>query len=372
MKVKSKICLITYPRTSASIAPLTNVVDILNSVSSFLYLITGNDGEIIFKNRPNLKGCCIIYKSRSFILGKIAGHLKLQLRIMYEVVRVNKKVDCYIFFMGDSLLFPALICKITRKPVIWVIAGSLKNIFENDITLATKIFIKEENINYFIANRIVIYSTKLIKEWELGKYKSKISIAHEHFIDSDKFKNFKKINTREYVIGYLGRLSEEKGALNFIKAIPYVIKERDDVKFIVGGDGPLKRMIDSYIFENNLNAKVKLAGWISHEELPMFLNQLKLIVLPSYTEGLPNVMLEAMACGTPILAKSIGAIPDIIIDSENGFLMDDNSPICIALNILRALNYHDTDRISENGRMFIEKEFTFENAVANYREILNI
>ena len=68
---------------------------------------------------------------------------------------------------------------------------------------------------------------------------------------------------------------------------------------------------------------------------------LKLLVLPCYTEGLPNVMLDAMACGTLVLAISVGAIPDPIKNDETRFIMGDNSPECIARSVVKALNYRD-------------------------------
>ena len=180
----------------------------------------------------------------------------------------------------------------------------------------------------------------------------------------------KKFGERDNLVGYIGRLSEEKGTLNFVKAIPEISKEKDDLEFLIGGDGQLCDKIKKHLDENNLNDKVNLAGWIPHDKLPDYLNGLKLVVLPSYTEGLPNLMLEAMACGTPVLATPVGAIPDMITDEESGFILEDNSPECIAENVIRALEHPDLERIVKNARALVEREFTYEAAVERYRKIL--
>ena len=77
-----------------------------------------------------------------------------------------------------------------------------------------------------------------------------------------------------------------------------------------------------------------------------------------------------MACGTPVLATPVGGVPGVIKDGETGFIMENNSPECIAKNVMRALEHPNLDKIIKNARELVEKEFTYEAAVERYRKIL--
>lgn len=368
---KQNIGILTFPISEAGNIPLSNLVDIVHPLSNDIHLITGNDGYTIFKDDKRIHTHGIRHERGKNVFTRILKYIYTQLRISYKLAKISGNVDLWIFFFGgESLVLPMLTAKLLSKKVVLAFTGSpMQSLrFTNDnIFKPVEILLK---INCTLSNRIIIYSKNLIKDWNLEKYKNKIYIAHRHFIDFDKFRIKKKFDERENLIGYIGRLSEEKGVLNFVKSILEISKKKGVFKFLVGGDGQLRDKIEQYLDEKNLNDKVKLADWIPHDELQNHLNELKLVVLPSYTEGLPNLMLEAMACGTPVLATPVGAIPDIIEDGKTGFIMENNSPECIAENVTRALNYPNLDEIVKNARELVEKELTYKAAVERYRKII--
>jgi glycosyltransferase involved in cell wall biosynthesis len=112
--------------------------------------------------------------------------------------------------------------------------------------------------------------------------------------------------------------------------------------------------------------------WLPHHKLPLLLNKLRLLVLPSVTEGLPNVVLEAMACGTPVLATPVGAIPDIIKEGESGFLLKSNDPKHIAERIIELLNKPDLlEKVSVNAYNYVRENFSFEKTLDAWRKILS-
>jgi len=372
-----KVCLVTFPTAAigGGHVLVENFLRVLEPLTREIYLITGNyPDSAIFSPKIHLRNISHDSK-RQPILIRIPKYIVTQLRISYNLARVVKKTDVVIFFLGGPLLLPMLTAKLLGKRTLLIVTGSggesaKQQYRESSLSKAILPFALAvlEKLNYKIAGRIIVYSPSLAQEFGLERYKHKSSIAHEHFLDFDRFKIQKPLNERDNLVGYIGRLSQEKGILNLMEAIPKVAKTTDEAAFLIGGDGQLRPQVEKYT--NKLNNKVKFVGRIPHDEFPAHLNKLKLLVLPSYTEGLPHIMLEAMACGTPVLATPVGAIPDIIKDGETGFIMENNSPECIAENIVRAINHPNLEQIARNARALVEREFTYQAALERYRDIL--
>ena len=369
----SSIGLVISPINEASITPVSNYLAILSQFSD-LYVITGNGAEVLFeKNRgkSNIHVRFVNYPIESNVFLKVIRYVYGQLRYSYHIFRHSKDAEKWIFFTGgERMVLPIVTAHFLKKPVLLYMPGSAvrDGKFSKDPFLKMTEILSAITQN--IADRIILYSPALITEWNLEKYRHKILIAHRHFLDFNTFTVTTPLASRPPLIGYIGRLSGEKGVQHFIEALPTILNDRQDLRVLIGGDGELKDSIVATLQDEGFTARVDLPGWIPHDDLPGYLNQLRLLVLPSYTEGLPNIMLEAMACGTPVLATPVGAIPDVIVDGMTGFIMEDNHPECIAENVVRALNSPDLEKIAEAGRRFVGENFTFERVVERWKEVL--
>lgn len=370
-----RIAIVTFPGCSKNVPTiqLSNLIEIIRNISENFHVITGKAQYLVQKKKESEMN---IYYINNICfdssLLRIINYPYVQFRIAYELLKLKNKVDSVVFFIGgDTLIIPIILLRLLRKEIIILVAGSsIKSLESKKDTLHYGLRLLKF-VSCTCTDKILVYSESLIKDYSLEKWRKKIQIAHEHLIDFNKFRMLNEYQSRETIVGYVGRFSQEKGIMQLLSTIPAIIREKPEIKFILIGDGALKEEINQFISKNQLGNNVEMPGWIAHESLPMYLNQMKLLVIPSDTEGLPNIMLEAMACGTPVLATSVGAIPDFIIDGKTGFILENNSLECITDNVHRALNAHHLEQITEAGRRLVEDNFSFESTLAVWKDILN-
>jgi glycosyltransferase involved in cell wall biosynthesis len=318
----------------------------------------------------------IPYKYSSNFIFRLFNYVNLNMKIILKMRRRKENTNVYLFFGERGLVVPYFFGRLIGKKILWLLPSNFQTMayLENNSIINTlKINVQKipHVICYSLADYLIVYSPNLIREWKLEKYSKKILIAHEHFLDFTTFTVTIPLNTRPPLIGYIGRLSTEKGVHHFVQALPKILNNHKDLRVCIGGDGPLKGSIKTLLEEEGISDRIDLPGWISHDELPQYFNQLRLLILPSYTEGLPNIMLEAMACGTPVLTTPVGAIPDVIKDGITGFIMENNSQECITENVIRVLHHTNLSQIAENGKKFVEENYSFERTAGNWKEIIS-
>jgi len=230
-----------------------------------------------------------------------------------------------------------------------------------------RLFRALEEINFTLADLLVGYSENNITELGLHRWQNKMAYNGARFIDKKFFETIKETEQKEDIVGFIGRLTNDKGILNFVSAIPILLKKRR-ARFAIRGDGPLLDEAQERI--KPYQEFVTLAKLSPEAELSTYLSEFKLLVIPSYGETGPYKAVEAMACGAVVLATRVGFVPDVIEDGVTGFILEDNSPECIAENINRALNDSNLSRIAKNARELVRKNYTYESAVERYRKIL--
>jgi len=367
-----KIGVATVPISKSGIPPLSNLMEMLSTYSENLCLFTGNDGYTYFTSDPRFHVEGRVYPARgTSLLARFFHYFWIQITTARQIVSRRNDVDLWIFFFGGYRLhLPLVTAKLLKKQVILLLADSGGRHTESpdDIrSMLPKLF---GNFPYEHADKIIIYSPRLITDFHLESYGHKIHIAQEHFLDFNTFTVTTPFSKRPLLIGYLGRFSEEKGIQQFLKALPAILDNQKDLRILIGGDGPLRESVETSVEASKNSTRVDIPGWIDHNNLPGYLNQIRLLIIPSSTESGPITLLEAMACGTPVLATRVGMIPDIIRDGETGFILENNSPGCIVENVTRALSSPDLEKIAEAGRRFVVENYTFDSAVARWKNIL--
>lgn len=111
---------------------------------------------------------------------------------------------------------------------------------------------------------------------------------------------------------YVGNLKPGKGCLDLLESFPGLLQRQPDARLAFVGEGPAARVLRARAAELGVADRVLLAGGRTHDELPAWMHAASLLCLPSHNEGVPNVVLEAMACGLPVVASNVGGIPEVL------------------------------------------------------------
>ena len=358
---------------------LADTLNMLAPLAQDIYVISTMKPVIKPEQRVHviqMKG----YGQEESLAAKGAKFFFIQLKACAHLLRISRRIDIVMFATGSGLYFlPLLVARLSGAKTTFSATASYSQMAAHRYQkqflglggrLLPFLFRVLESVTFRLAGRILVQSESAVSFLGLGKHRRKISVVSSRIIDTDDFSIQNDLEKRDH-IGYIGRLGGEKGVLNLVRALPLLAERQEKLSYLIGGDGPLLGQLKHELKTSPAYDRVTFTGWIPHSEMADYLNMLKLLVLPSYTEGLPGTALEAMACGTPVLATPVGAVPDFIKDGETGFIMENNSPECIAENIVRALNHPDLEQLARNARALVEREFTCGAAVEKYRKMLD-
>ena len=170
-------------------------------------------------------------------------------------------------------------------------------------------------------------------------------------------------------------LSPRKGQETLLEALSKLRDERHEVRLTIVGDGPSRRDIERRAEELGLNGAVTFAGAMGHDEVPRFYDEADAFCLPSFSEGVPVVLMEAMASGLPVVATNVMGVPELVADGC-GLLVAPARPDEIAEALARLGEDPKLRRkLGEAGRRKVQADFTLEHSAASleklFREVVS-
>jgi glycosyltransferase involved in cell wall biosynthesis len=204
------------------------------------------------------------------------------------------------------------------------------------------------------ADRVVVTTAEIAayvgKEYQINS--SKIRVI-PNYVETNRFRPQPLNKNERFRIGFVGRLATEKNLLALLASVRGL-----DVELCLVGYGPLHRELAQVSESMNINAN--FLGILPNQDLPRFLNSCDLFILPSLYEGHPKALLEAMACGLPVIGTRVSGIKELIRDGETGLLCE-TDPDSMRASIQRALGDPDLcKKLGINARKYIEDHFSLQ------------
>jgi len=180
------------------------------------------------------------------------------------------------------------------------------------------------------------------------------------------------VQGKEPTVLYVGRLASGKGLPELVSAARIVIDRHQDpaLRFVLVGRGPLLSRLCHLVSEAGLQGRFDFRGDIPVErrdELVRLYQRSSIFVLPSHHEGMSTALLEAMACGLPVVSTAVGGAPEVVVDGENGLLVRPRDPKALAEALLTLLaDDRLCQRLGRNAEATIERHHTWDAVGARY------
>lgn len=336
----------------------------LSKYFEIIYFFTyGGKNELSFQN--NLPQNIKILPNKWYIPGKLYSFL---LPFLYR--KELQDVDIYKTNQMSGA-WAALIAKYLFKKKLVVRCGYelLSLSLARSISRVKIIFLKfiEKKV-YASADNIILTSIgdkRFVTEM-FPENAKKIAIV-PNYVDTELFKPLDALVKEEGKIIYVGRLHSEKNLVSLVKAMVGL-----PVKLLMIGDGPLKKLLQN--LANSLGVALEVKGNIPNEQLPIEFRKSTVFVLPSFQEGCPKSLLEAMACGVACIGTDVAGINSVIVDGENGLLCAPDSE-SIHRTLLKLIsNKALQEYLGRGARKTIEEQFSldlvFMKELALYKNLL--
>lgn len=369
------VCVVTHPLGAAGENATRTLLDVLAAFTAVSLVTADLPEDSTIRDRYTVREMTKRSAGQNNVLIAMGRFALNQLRMCWAIQRQREEV--ILFFGSVSYVLPIAWARLLGRTVVVEPRGDVpltlrlawgRRMPTYIAYLLSRSVWLLERIGYRLADAIITYTPSMATELELGRFKQKLYPNGARFVDTEQFAPLTPFEERDQVVGYLGRIDEEKG-VRMLASIAESLSP--GVRFRFVGDGDLTPWLRDRLATELEAGQVELTGWVDHDAVPEELNQLRLLILPSSpTEGLPTTILESLACGTPVYATPVSGIPDVVRDGRTGFLMSQTDKDEIATEIERILDLDDLTEISARGRRLVEEEYDHSAAVNRYRAIL--
>lgn len=254
----------------------------------------------------------------------------------YDLIHLNPS------FNYGSLIRDGILLKIARdcgkKTIVFFRGFNMDNAMIVDKYLQKAFF-----INYCKVNSFALLASEF--EDQLRTWGFTQPIFLETTLVDDEFAKGFSIEDRVERIGngksvnllFLARIVKEKGVIETLGAFKLLMEKYSNLFLTMAGDGPFLRQTIQFAKSMGIDQRILFPGFVAGEAKNQIMTNSDIYIFPSYTEGMPNSVLEAMAFGMPVVATPVGGIKDILKDGENGFLLRHNTPASIADSVMRII-----------------------------------
>lgn len=194
-------------------------------------------------------------------------------------------------------------------------------------------------------------------------------------VDTERFRNAQPVDLSQFGIPpdtrtllFVGRLDPQKGPFLFLRAVESLVSTYRDFHVLIVGTGPLEEKLRERVVQTGVESRVHFAGW--RDDVPAIMKSVDALVLPSQWEGMPNVVLEAMAAGLPVLSTGVEGVTELIQNHQTGLIVEPDSLSALAGGIAIMLSDpHQTRELGIAAQQFVSKHFTWNDTVRQYIEL---
>lgn len=203
------------------------------------------------------------------------------------------------------------------------------------------------------------------------RYDSRSFQPDRHRVAGRELRAKLEVGKQQRVLLFVGNFNPHKGLMVLLDAISQAKRQHPEILLLLVGSGQLEGVLRQKVEELGIEAHVRFCGAVRHPEVPIYMSAADVFVLPSVDEGVPRVILEAMAMEVAVIATRVGGIPDLVNQAETGVLVDPGDSVKLAKAIKSVLDRpEETGQRSKAAAERVRKMFSIEAGASRYAEIV--